>query len=141
MPSLGKRLLTGFLALVFVVVGGAAGYYVIGDGRWAFADCVYMTVITVTTVGYGETLDGMADVPYARGFTVVLLVFGTGSIVFFASMITAFIVEGDLRNVLHASRLKKRIRHMKDHFVVCGVGSSRASRVSVWTSRSWASAS
>lgn len=124
MPSLGKRLLTGFLTLVFVVIGGAVGYYLIGDGRWTFADCVYMTVITVTTVGYGETLDGMAEVPYARGFTVVLLVFGTGSIVFFASMITAFVVEGDLRNVLFASRLKKRMKRMKDHVVVCGAGST-----------------
>ncbi|HWU86190.1 MAG TPA: potassium channel protein [Kofleriaceae bacterium] len=124
MPSLGKRLLTGFLALVFVVIGGSAGYYAIGDGRWAFVDCVYMTVITVTTVGYGETLDGMAAVPYARGFTVLLLVFGTGSIVFFASMITAFVVEGDLRNVLFASRLKKRMKRMKDHVVVCGAGST-----------------
>jgi voltage-gated potassium channel len=124
MPSLGKRLLTGFLALIVVVVGGALGYYLIGDGRWAFTDCVYMTVISVTTVGYGETLDGLADVPYARAFTVVLLVFGTGSIVFFASMVTAFVVEGDLRNVLFASRLKKRMKRMKDHVVVCGAGST-----------------
>ena len=124
MPLLGKRLLTGFLALVVVVIGGAAGYYVIGDGRWAFADCIYMTVITVTTVGYGETLDGMAEVPYARSFTVLLLVFGTGSIVFFASMVTAFVVEGDLRDVLFASRLKKRMKRMKEHVVVCGAGST-----------------
>jgi voltage-gated potassium channel len=124
MSSLGKRLLTGFLLLLGVVLGGAFGYYLIGDGRWAFRDCVYMTVISVTTVGYGETLDGMAEVPYARGFTVVLLVFGTGSIVFFASMITAFVVEGDLSNALFASRLKKRMKRMRDHIVVCGAGST-----------------
>jgi len=124
MPSLGKRLITGFLALVVVVIGGSIGYYFIGDGRWPFADCVYMTVITVTTVGYGETLEGMEHVPYARAFTVMLLVFGTGSIVFFASMITAFVVEGDLRNILNASRLKKRMKRMKDHIVVCGAGST-----------------
>jgi len=124
MSSLGKRLLTGFVALVVVVLGGAAGYYFIGDGRWELRDCIYMTVITVTTVGYGETLDGMAEVPYARPFTVVLLLFGTGSIVFFASMVTAFVVEGDLRNALFASRLKKRMKRMKDHIVVCGAGST-----------------
>ena len=124
MPSLGKRLLTGFVALVVVVFGGALGYYLIGDGRWSFPDCVYMTVISVTTVGYGETLDGMDQVPYARPFTVALLLFGTGSIVFFASMITAFIVEGDLRDALFASRLKKRMKRMKDHVVVCGAGST-----------------
>ncbi|HWO20141.1 MAG TPA: potassium channel protein [Kofleriaceae bacterium] len=124
MPAIGKRLLTGLIALVVVILGGACGYYFIGDGRWAFRDCVYMTVISVTTVGYGETLDGMADVPYARPFTVMLLLFGTGSIVFFASMVTAFVVEGDLRNALFASRLKKRMKRMKDHVVVCGAGST-----------------
>jgi voltage-gated potassium channel len=124
MASTGKRLLTGLLALAVVVLGGALGYYLIGDGRWEFRDCIYMTVISVTTVGYGETLDGMSEVPYARPFTVLLLLFGTGSIVYFASIVTAFVVEGDLRNALFASRLKKRMKRMKEHVVVCGAGST-----------------
>jgi voltage-gated potassium channel len=61
---------------------------------------------------------------YARGFTIVLLLFGTGTIVFFASTITAFIIEGDLKNVLFANRLKKRMKKMKDHVIVCGAGST-----------------
>jgi voltage-gated potassium channel len=124
LSTTAKRLLYGFLALALVTVGGGLGYYLIGGGRWAFLDCVYMTVITVTTVGYGEVLDGMNLVPYARGFTILLLVFGTGSIVFFASTITAFIIEGDLKNALFTSKLKKRMRRMKDHIVVCGAGST-----------------
>lgn len=124
MSPLVKRMLMGFVGLVIVVVGGGVGYWWIGHGRWAFNDCVYMTVITVTTVGYGEILDGMDKVEWARGFTTVLLIFGTGSIVFFASTITAFIIEGDLRNVLFASKLKKRMKRMKDHIVVCGAGST-----------------
>jgi voltage-gated potassium channel len=119
-----RRLLTALAALVVVILGGGVGYYVIGDGRWAFADCLYMTVITVTTVGYAEVLQGMEHVHYARAFTVVLLMFGTGSIVFFASTVTAFIIEGDLRSALFASRIKKRIKRMKDHVVVCGAGST-----------------
>lgn len=124
-----NRLLAGFVAMLIVVMGGSLGYYWLGnywlgDGRWPWIDCLYMTVITVTTVGYGETLPGMDTVPHARAFTMVLLVFGTGTLVYFASMITAFVVEGDLRNALFASRLKKRIKKMKDHFVVCGVGST-----------------
>jgi voltage-gated potassium channel len=122
--SLSKRLLAGFVGMVIVVFGGAIGYWFIGEGRWSFGDCLYMTVITVTTVGYGEVLDGMATTPYARGFTTVLLVFGTGILVFFASTITAFIIEGDLRNVLFASRMKKRAKRMQDHIIVCGAGST-----------------
>jgi len=110
--------------MLIVVLGGGLGYWWIGDGRWSFGDCLYMTIITVTTVGYGEVLDGMAVVPYARGFTTVLLVFGTGILVFFASTITAFIIEGDLKNVLFASRMKKRMKRMRNHIVVCGAGST-----------------
>src|SRR5215831_15500916 len=113
--TLTKRLATGLALLVFVVLGGAVGYYLIGGGAWPFGDCLYMTVISVTTVGYGEVLHDMDKVAYARGFTMVLLLFGTGSIVYFASTVTAFIIEGDLRNVLFASRLKKRMKRMKDH--------------------------
>ncbi|MEJ7602987.1 MAG: potassium channel family protein [Kofleriaceae bacterium] len=121
---MGKRLLTGFVMLLIVVFGGASGYWIIGDGRWPFFDCLYMTIITLTTVGYGETLEGMDKVEYARAFTVALLVFGTGTLVFFASTITAFIIEGDLKDVLFASRLKKRMKRMKDHIIVCGAGST-----------------
>ncbi len=119
-----RRLLTSFTALVVVALGGSTGYFIIGGGKWAFSDCLYMTVITITTVGYGETLADMDKVEYARGFTMILLVFGTGGIVFFASTITAFIIEGDLKNVLFANKLKKRIKRMKDHVIVCGAGST-----------------
>jgi len=119
-----NRILAGFVAMIVVVLGGAGGFWFIGDGRWAWADCMYMTVITVTTVGFGETLEGMDKVPYARSFTMLLLVFGTGVLVYFASTITAFVVEGELKNVLTAQRLRKRIKKMKDHFIVCGAGST-----------------
>ncbi|MBP6630120.1 MAG: potassium channel protein [Kofleriaceae bacterium] len=123
-PSLRNRMLAGFVAMLVVVAGGSLGFYLIGEGRWSWFDCLYMTIITVTTVGYGEVLPGMEDVPYARPFAIVQLVFGTGVLVYFASTITAFIVEGDLRNLLLAQRLKKRIKRMKDHVIVCGAGST-----------------
>lgn len=122
--SIRSRLLAGSVAMLVVIVGGTFGYWVIGDGRWALADCFYMTIITVTTVGYGEVLTGMEGVPWARGFTMLQLVFGTGVLVYFASTVTAFIVEGDLRRVLASQRVRKRIKRMKDHIVVCGAGNT-----------------
>jgi voltage-gated potassium channel len=122
--SFQKRLLAGLLVMLVVIIGGGMGFYAIGRGEWPFFDCLYMTVITVTTVGFGETLPHMDATPYARGFTMVLLLFGTGSIVFFASTITAVIVEGDLKNALFANKLRKRMKRMKDHVIVCGAGST-----------------
>ena len=122
--SLRNRLLIGFVAMLTVISGGGAGYWFLGDGRWSFGDCLYMTVISVTTVGYGETLEGMEHVAYARPFTVLLLVFGTGILVYFASTITAFVVEGELKDILAAKRRRKRNMKMQDHVVVCGAGST-----------------
>jgi voltage-gated potassium channel len=119
-----KRIIYGLIAIAIVVVGGGVGYYMIGHGKWPLSDCLYMTMITITTVGYAEVLPGMDKVEYARGFTVVLLMFGTGTIVFFASTITAFIIEGDLKNALFLNKLKKRMKTMKDHVIVCGAGST-----------------
>lgn len=122
--SLPRRLTTGLLAIATVIAAGASGYWLIGQGRWSWWECLYMTVISVTTVGYGELLPGMETAPYARAFTALLLILGTGSIVYFASMITAFIVEGELKTLLKTQQLKKRIRRMREHIVVCGAGST-----------------
>ena len=97
--SIWNRLAAGFVAMLLVVLGGATGYWWIGDGHWPWIDCLYMTVITVTTVGYGEMLPDMEHVAHVRAFTVLLLVFGTGVLVYFASTITAFVVEGELKPV------------------------------------------
>lgn len=122
--STRNRLLAGLAALAVVVLGGTIGFQLIGDGRWGFSECMYFVFITVTTVGYGEILPGMDLMPVARWFTIVLLVFGTGVLVYFASTITAFIVEGDLSNLLKSKRLLKRIQRMKEHTIVCGAGST-----------------
>ena len=119
-----NRLATGFLLLIAVIVGCTAGYWAIGEGKWTWFDCLYMTIITMTTVGYSETLPGMEATPYAREFTIFQLVFGTGVLVYFASTITAFVVEGELKRVLAHNRLRKRIKKMKDHIVVCGAGTT-----------------
>lgn len=122
--SIRNRLLGGLTALLVVVAGSTAGYWMIGDGRWGWFDCFYMTIITLTTVGYSETLPGFEEVEYARAFTVVQLVFGTGVLVYFASTITAFVVEGDLKRLWASARLRKRIEQMKDHVIVCGAGTT-----------------
>jgi voltage-gated potassium channel len=119
-----RRLLFGALSLTSVVVIGAAGYLVIGNGRWAYEDCIYMTFITVSTVGYGEVLKNMDTVPGARIWTLLLIVLGSGSLVFFVSTFTAFIVEGDLGGALRRRRMQQQISKLTDHILVVGVGAT-----------------
>ncbi len=122
--SVYRRLQTAALALTGVVVVGSTLYYQLGEGRWAFFDCVYMTVITLSTVGFGETLEGMNDVPEARLVTLLLIVAGSGTLLYLVSTVTAMIVEGDLQGMLRAQRMQRRIDTLEDHIVVCGVGNT-----------------
>lgn len=111
------------LALGFVLVGGSGGYYVIGDGHWSLIDCVYMTVITMTTVGYTEVLPIHTDVT-AKIFTLVLIILGMGVVLYFVSTLTAFILEGSLSVLLRRSRMDKIISQLEGHTIVCGAGTT-----------------
>jgi len=119
-----KLFFAGFL-LALVVVGGALGYYLLawlnfGHPYWPLADCLYMTFITLTTVGFGEIID-VANVPGARSFTIVILLSGLGISAYFVSTLTAFLVEGELQNVFWRKRMKERISKLSGHIILCGV--------------------
>lgn len=110
--------------MVMVVLFGATAYYHFGHGRWSFFDCLYMTVITVSTVGFGETLEGMHEVPEARIVTMLLIVLGAGFLLTFFTQLTALFVETDLRGILRLRRMEKAIEKLENHIVVCGAGST-----------------
>ena len=110
--------------MAFVVLAGASGYQFLGEGRWSWGDCFYMTIITLSTVGYGETLPGMHTVDYVRAWTVLLILSGTGILLYWVSSFTAIIVEGDLRGLLRSRRVQKAIDSLRDHVIVCGAGTT-----------------
>ncbi len=112
--------LTFFLALVF---GGAGGYFVLGHGRWTYTECLYMTVITLSTVGFGE-LSHMGEVKGARGLTVMLIVSGIGALAYVQGNLTALLVEGAIGHALRRNRMRKKIDSLKKHVVVAGAGST-----------------
>ena len=111
-----------FAVLCVVVTAGTTIFHILGEGRWAWFDCLYMTVITLSTVGFAEVLPGIAEVPMARAWTVVLILLGSGSIVYFASTLTALFLEGDLGGLLRRKAMQRRIEALKDHVLVCGFG-------------------
>ena len=122
--SLRRRVYLAGVAMFLVVFGSAAGYFALGDGRWSFGDCLYMTIITLATVGYGEMFADMSAVPYARLWTVLVILCGSGILVYWISSFTAVIVEGDLRGMLRRRRMDKAIAALRDHIIVCGAGTT-----------------
>jgi voltage-gated potassium channel len=86
---------------------------------WNFLDALYMTITTLTTVGYREVHElsktGMV-------FTIVLILVGVGTVLYALSAGAKVILEGELQELFGRQRLEKKIKRMKDHYIVCGFG-------------------
>ena len=119
--SIRKRLYLILFSISLVVLAGSTGYYILFGGEPKFMDCVYMTVISLTTVGFGEVIEVTGNVP-AEIFTMLLIIFGMGIILYGISTVTALIIEGELSGILRKKKMFKRISKMKNHYIVCGGG-------------------
>jgi voltage-gated potassium channel len=111
------RLLWGIYALIAILVVGVAGYMLIED--WSFFDALYMTVITITTVGYAEVHPLSAG---GRIFSIFLIVGGVGGALYAVTGIIEYIVQGHYRTTWGRRRMKARIAKLKGHFILCGYG-------------------
>lgn len=119
--SLRDRVLISLALLVGLLVVGTAGYKLVVGSAYSLFDCLYMTVITVSTVGYGEVIDLSAH-PAGRAFTIFLIITGMGILLYVVSNFTAFIVEGDMLRAIRRRRMEKILSKIEDHYIVCGVG-------------------
>ena len=118
-----RRLVVALLVLVTLVAVGSTGFWILGSGRWQYSECVYMTVITLSTVGFGE-LSQMHEVPGARILTIALIVSGVGALAYVQGNLTALLVEGVIGQVLRRNRMRKTIAKLDRHVVVAGAGST-----------------
>lgn len=124
-----RRLFFAGFSVLAVLGLGTFGYYMLGrEADWSFVDCLYMVLVTLTTVGYTEVLD-VRSVEYAELFTMLLLVSGTGVSVYFLSAVTAFIIEGDLREAIWRRRVRGELQSVAGHYIVCGAGETGSSVV------------
>lgn len=115
-----KRLYLSLIVFFVVFLIGVTGFKIIGGDDWSILESLYMTVITLSTVGYGETEDLAAN-PEARIFAIVFIVLCLGTIAFAVSSITSFIVEGELKDMLGRKKMDKKISRLKNHYIVCGI--------------------
>jgi len=112
-----KRLIWGIVTLVAIIAVGTLGYKII-EG-WSLFDALYMTIITITTVGYAEVhpLTGGGQT-----FSIILILGGVGGALFTVTGFVEYMVEGHLGISLGRRQMKNRIARSKDHFIVCGYG-------------------
>jgi voltage-gated potassium channel len=110
-------LVIGIIVFLLMILGGTIAYMAI-EG-WAFTDALYMTVITLGTVGYGEV---RKLTPAGRIFTMVLIIVGVGFVFYLAASVIQFMVEGRIREILGRRKLEKKIRGQKGHYIICGYG-------------------
>lgn len=116
-----KRLYILLSSILLTIMAGASGYYAIFLGDRSFLDCVYMTVISLTSVGYGEIVPVTGN-PIAQVYTMGLLIFGMGIILYAISSFTAILIEGELSGMLRRNKMEKKIKGLKRHYIVCGGG-------------------
>lgn len=112
-----RHLIFSIITLIGIVALGTGGYCLLED--WSLFDSLYMTVITLATVGFREVHELS---PEGRAFTLLLILFGAGFIAYVIGSLIRFTVEGELRTFLGRKKLKKKISRLHGHYIICGYG-------------------
>ena len=112
-----RKVLIAIANLFGILAVGTAGYMAIEDT--SLVDGLYMTVITITTVGYGEVFTLS---PAGRYFTIALIMVGVGLVLYLFGKVTEAMVEGSLQSYMGRKTMDKKLAGLKDHFIVCGFG-------------------
>lgn len=114
---MARRVARAVAVLVAILVVGTLGYAAV-EG-WPLLDSLYMTVITIATVGYREVRP-LSDA--GRILTIGLILAGVGGLGYSFGTIVEFMVEGHLRTMVEGRRMQKRIAELSGHYIVVGIG-------------------
>lgn len=112
-----RNLVFGVLYMLLVTAAAVAAYTAAG---WRFGDALYMVIITVYTVGYGETMP--VDTALLRGITIALIVLGCTGMIFLTGALVQFITLNHLNRMLGFKRMNTQIERLRDHVIICGFG-------------------
>jgi voltage-gated potassium channel len=115
--KLRRRLILSAALIVLIISFGTAGYMSIE--RWSFLDSLYMTIITITTVGFKE----IHDLSFSgKLFTIILIIGGVGTVLYALGTGAKLVLEGELQEIFGRKRLEKKLKELKDHYIICGHG-------------------
>ena len=115
--SAGRRFAIALSVIIVLTAAGAAGFMLI-EGMSPI-DATYMSVITISTVGFGEVKPLS---PAGRLFTIGLIVTGVGTALYLFAVVAELLVEGKLREYLGRTAMEHKIRQLENHVVICGYG-------------------
>ncbi|GAB4515591.1 MAG: potassium channel protein [Haliangiales bacterium] len=113
----GQRVGLAVLVLVLLTALGTAGYMLIEE--LTLVDALYMSVITLSTVGYGEVTPLS---PAGRVFSIIFIVMGLGAALYTAGVIAEYLLEGRLSGVIWRRQMTRKLSQLKQHVIVCGYG-------------------
>lgn len=112
-----RRLLLATAGIMILTAAGTVGFMLIE--RMSLIDALYMTVITISTVGYGEV---KRLSPAGRLFTIGLIVFGVGNAAYLLAVVAEVLIEGRLREYMGATAMQRKIHELQGHVIICGFG-------------------
>lgn len=118
MTSQPRQHIQLLIAIFIVLAAGTMGYMFLETG-WSLLDALYMTVITITTIGFGEIHELSTA---GRIFTIGLIFTGLGLAAVFATQVAKVIVQAGARNLYEKRKMKDRINKVSSHTLVCGYG-------------------
>jgi voltage-gated potassium channel len=114
---LTSKLKIALLILFTVFIVGTIGFHSIE--KWSFIDSFYVTITTLSTVGYGDFTPRTAE---GKFFTVFIIIFGVGTMFYSLVLMAETFVEARLRSLLGRGKLEKIIKKMNNHYIICGGG-------------------
>jgi voltage-gated potassium channel len=103
---------------MLVVMAAAVGAYV--KVGWTFADAIYMVIVTVFTVGYGEVRP--IETPLLREITIATIVLGCTGMIYLTGALVQFITLNQINQIFGIKRMSHQIDHLRNHIIVCGFG-------------------
>jgi len=112
-----KKILKFIFLIIFLILSASISFMIIED--WSFFKALWFTVVTISTVGYGD-ITPQTDL--GRIFDILLIVSAISLFAYSASSIAALLIEGNISNYIRYKRLKKMIETLKDHVIICGLG-------------------
>lgn len=112
-----RRIAIAVGVLLALTAAGTAGYVLIAG--MGVLDALYMTVITLSTVGYSEV---RPLTPEGRLFTIFLIAGGLGTVLYATVAVAEFLLEGHLRRLLERRAMMRRIESTREHVILCGYG-------------------